>query len=58
MDAFLICRNRPNAAFCNAAHDGWHCVLAKRHVENHEVRDPETDTLLAAWTQDGQPVPV
>lgn len=57
---FLIlkARNRPNPAFCNAGYDGWYCVLAKLHVENHEVRDPDTDKLLAAWTQDGKMVPV
>lgn len=58
LDSFLICRNRSNPSFCNDLHDGWYCVLAKLHVDNHEVRDPKTDVLIAAWTQEGKKVPV
>lgn len=52
-------RNKPNPAFCNATHDGYYCVLAKQHVENHEAYDDATGNILIhAWTQDGQEVPL
>lgn len=52
-------RNKSNPDNCNQEKDGYHCVLAKLHVENHEAYDDETgDTLIYAWTQEGVVVPV
>lgn len=54
-------RNKPDPSLCNDEHQGWYCVLAKGHIENHEVRHTTPgglDILDAAWTQDGVEVPV